>query len=151
MSCFWSQMKPTMKIYSFLSRKAAINLNICLQSSQNTLNNISIDVTLWSEKKYSNRRLTKRLSDNFYSEGMFSAGILFLQVFCFAGIFFGRDFCLQWFYFGSDFFRRCFFRRNLFGSDFFCRDFCRRDFCGRYFVCQSFRPVKNFWPNIRVG
>ena len=39
---FWSQMKLRMKVYSFLSKKAEINLNIYLQSSQCTLNCISI-------------------------------------------------------------------------------------------------------------
>jgi len=38
MSCFWSQIKPRMKTYSFLSKKVAINLNIGLQSLQYTLN-----------------------------------------------------------------------------------------------------------------
>ena len=38
MPCFWSQIKPRMKIYSFLSKKVAINLYICLQSCQYTLN-----------------------------------------------------------------------------------------------------------------
>ena len=129
---FGPKLSPGWRFIVFFQKRSRLTSTFVYKVDSTHSINISIGVMWWFEKKYSNKSLTQRLCDNFYPEGMFSAGI-----------FFGSDFCLQVFCFGSDFFRRYFFpqwffsQNTIFGRDFFAGNFLQI-FCRQGYFRQGF-------------